>query len=129
MLAAGMPLHDSVKFFNRVVCNDKSVVYYSAAYEKPKEFNDTCVSLIGGEYAVIQKLSEMRPAELWAFVNPLRLCENYADYMAPHIKTCASQLYASLRLVPFTDIIEKVCLVTLDQRNYVCLLVNSYERN
>lgn len=125
-LNAMMPLNNGkISYFNRVVRNN--VVYYSKAYKKPKKFNDTCVSLSSNGYGIIEKLVIHGTDTLWALVRPLRI--SLSGHLAPHIKTCAANMYDPLIVLPFDSIHKKCVLINLETGTYVCDIPNIYEKD
>jgi len=114
-------------YFKRVV--RKGALFYSRSYSKPQHFDDSCVTLDNGSYAIIDKIikSSCEESALFALVKPIRLSDHGSPI--PQIKCCAQDMYGDVIVVPFCSVKVKCVLVSVEGGStYVCDIPNFFER-
>ena len=116
-----------IQFYNRVLC--KGTVYYSKAYSRPEVFDDTCVKLTDGSYAITEKfIKTSANATPYVIVRPIQ--PSVADgELAPLISTGAYYFFGPLKDVEAKMIDCKCACIKFTDRNYVCELPNRFERD
>jgi len=129
---------NSMSAYRRVVKDN--VVFYSASsmWKNPKQpnrtnqFDDTCVSLSDNSFAVIENFVQIPDStELFMFVKPIRVATE--GHLAPHIFTCAADMFAPLKLVQCSTIFRKCARITFKNgsrtMNFVSPLPNMIEKD
>ena len=114
-----------VQYYNRVI--RKGIVYCSKSYCTGKVYDDSCVLLEDGSYAVIDKIVKSSANELLCLIKPIRIAQG--SHIIPSIKTCCYDVFDAPRVVLFSDISRKCLFITFRDKSFVCHIPNFYERD
>lgn len=115
--------NNSVKFFHRVISN--GLVFCSYSYSKDHLFNDSCVILTDGNYALVDKILLSSTDKLMCLILPIRIVGS----VIPSIKRCAYDCFDLPKIVPFNTISKKCVLISFETKTFICDIPNSYERD
>ncbi|KAJ1519617.1 hypothetical protein ONE63_004891 [Megalurothrips usitatus] len=122
--ASSIPIqNNSVQFYHRVI--SQGLVFCSHSYSKNHIFNDSCIMLADGTYALLDKILLSLENELMCLIIPIRT----VGFIIPSIKTCAQDCYDLPSIVPFSFVSKKCVLIALQTRTFICDLPNSFERD
>lgn len=116
---------NKVKYYNRVV--REGIVYACKSYSRAKVYDDSCVVLKNGSYAVIEKFVKSSTNELLCLCKPIRIADG-ADVI-PSIKRCCYDVYDTPRVVSFSEVNRKCVFLSVQDKCFVIHIPNFYERD
>lgn len=129
----GLQLHNDTvgtgyESYSRAVKD--GILYHAERNSRQTVFNDTCVLLENGRYAVLELiLKYSRDGSPWCVAKTLRIPQIVNHQLPPHIiQTCLCP-FDSSEMYPFSFVKRKCLLLQCDGKYYVSEFPNTYEKD
>jgi len=122
-----------LKIFNRAVKD--GIIYHARRYSRQERFDDSCVKLLDGNFAVIDVTftnpsyaSEGSNRGVWCLARKIRVSLQESELrFPPHIKEPCLDPFGPLQIFPFDIIQTKCVLMSCDSKVDVGEFPNNIE--